>query len=262
MSETISADEFAQRYDVKPELSRLAQHFITSRDVIVLGVSGKLGAGKDTVAPLVLDGLGYSDPVHEFFAKPLKDEVTDAIGRILNANTIDNAARSIASGQNVDIPKAQVIATRLWEDVKSGEVVTSYKRTPATRFALQYWGTDIRREQDLNYWVKRAISMTVNQVSAGVSVFVTDARFENEIDALTAFGAHTVRLVVSPEEQTRRIIERDGVAPSKEATDHISETALDSYEKLGKFDVIVDTDEKDLQEVVADIVDAINAKRG
>lgn len=250
----LSPSAFAERYSVDPQLTEDAFSRLASGEVIALAVSGKFGSGKDTVAPPVVAALGHADDaLHEFFAKPLKDEMNNVIDLVRSAEAQGVAIRAVAASQQVSIADATAVVTRLWDDVKNGAVQNSKDRTDASRFALQYWGTDVRRTQDQNYWVKIAINETLQKLSAGNSVFVTDARFPNEIDSLADLGAATVRLKVSPEVQESRIVSRDGIVPTVEARNHISETALDEYERLGKFTVIVDTDFLDKDQVVEQV---------
>ena len=258
----LSPKTFSEVYQVDEDLVLAAQEKIKNKDVLVLGVSGKLGAGKDTVAPLVLDSLGYTNSVHEFFAKHLKVEVTEAIQKVKDSSTLGSAIDRIELEQNVERDKAELIVDNLWTDVKSGLVADAYIRTSSTRFALQFWGSDIRREQDPNYWVKKAIRSTVTNAAEGKSVLVTDARFENEIDALMALGAFASRLHVSADVQRERIFNRDGIYPSSEALNHISEISLDRYERNSFFDVVVDTDIHNKFEVAGIIVDAIKIWSG
>lgn len=250
MTESLSAADFAARYDLDVALVEKAYGNLASGKAILLGVSGRLGAGKDTVAPLLMEKLGHPDAIHVFFARPLKEEATKAIELIAESNSPDEAARVIHLEQGVSYEKALLIAERLWLDVKVNGVRTAYTRTDGTRFALQYWGTEIRRAQDEAYWVKRAIAAAVDTLAEGKSTFVTDARYQNEIDSIQGLGGKTVRLKVSPEEQRKRITNRDGIAPTEEALTHASELALDDYEESDDFTVVIDTDKLTLEEVV------------
>lgn len=250
----LSPSAFAERYAVSPKLAEQAFSNLASGVVAALAVSGKFGSGKDTAAPPVMEALGHSEAVHEFFAKPLKDEMNNVIDLIRSAESQGVAIRAVSASEGVTLADATAVVTRLWDDVKNGAVQNSKDRTDASRFALQYWGTDVRRTQDQNYWVKIAIGATIEKLAAGESVFVTDARFPNEIDSLEDLGAFTVRLKVSPKVQEQRIQSRDGIVPSEEARRHISETALDEYEREGRFTVVVDTDILDREQVVEAIL--------
>ncbi len=253
--------EFAAKYNLSKGLCAMAAAQLNSGMAMVIVISGRLGSGKDTVAPLVLQKLGRNNAVHEYFAKPLKDEITEIIQIAQRAKTRKEAIS--ASVERLQAPEEQVslVVERLWNDVKTGEVENSHKRTLSTRFALQFWGTEVRRHQDENYWIKKAIASTVKEVSEGRNVYITDARFENEIDALTELGATTVRLTVSEKIQRERIFSRDGLEITEEAKNHISESALDSYEDNNMFEIIVQTDDIDANGVSEFIVERIQSKR-
>lgn len=246
----LTAQEFAKKYELDLQKTEIAFSKISSGERIVLGISGKIGAGKDSVAPAVLKNLDRFNAEQEYFAKPLKEEVSEAITHIKFSISSIDAAFEISQEQNVPYEQAYQIVNTLRKDVKKKKVTDGYTRTSSTRFALQFWGTEIRRNQDPNYWVKKTMASVIDFLSEDKDVYVTDARFENEVIALTDLGATTVRLKVSPEIQRKRILERDGILPSDEALNHISETALDSFEKDGKFSIIVDTDENTLNEVI------------
>jgi cytidylate kinase len=258
----LQASNFAVKYGTDPVLTERAFATLATGSAVVLAVSGKLGAGKDSAAPLIMEELEHGDALHEFFAKHLKDEVDQVIELVKAHDTQVDAAMATVEDQLVPFEQAAVVVARLWDEVKSGRVAHSRIRTDNTRFALQFWGTDVRRTQDDNYWVKLAIASTIERLADGESVFVTDARFTNEIDSLTALGAYTVRLKVSPEVQAARILARDGIVPTDEALHHVSETALDRYEELGLFTAVVDTDHLTREEVVAEALAAIRATKG
>lgn len=89
---------------------------------------------------------------------------------------------------------------------------------------LQWWGTEYRRAQDKDYWVKQGMK-TVNgfikKHPDGV-VLISDTRFYNEAQAVK--DANGDVLLVSR-------INSDGTAyrdPSRDAN-HVSETQLDNY---------------------------------
>lgn len=232
----------SKKYEL--DISKVTQALqkIASDEVILLAVSGKLGSGKDTVAPLVLDKIGKLNRINESFARPLKEEATQVIKIVASAKTPEAAAEQVAEELTTDYQHAFVVVNFVWTDVKSGLVTDSKVRVDSTRRLLQYWGTEVRRAQDDNYWVKRALISVFENLSEGRSVFLTDARFPNEIDAVQMSTGKTVRLVVSDEEQARRIFGRDGIEISELAKKHISETSLNTYEQDSQFDVIVDTD--------------------
>jgi cytidylate kinase len=222
-------------------------------------MSGHLGSGKDTVAPLLMEHFGGT-PVHEFFAEPLKNEINQIIQLIQKSSNVMDARASVALIMQVDdMRRSNRVVSALYDDVKNGIVKTAYDRTLSTRDALQLWGTEVRRAENPDYWVYPAMKSSIQALSSSPvgeehAVYVTDARFTNELDASRAMGGLVIRLEVSPEEQARRILQRDGTVVTDEMRNHISETEVDDYPN---FDVIVDTDGKTPKTVSDEIIDSI-----
>jgi len=84
---------------------------------------------------------------------------------------------------------------------------------------LQFWGTEFRRMQDPDYWVKK----TMSSIPANLDIaMVTDVRFPNEAEAVKQRGGYNI--------QVQRLRE-DGTAffSSDRPVDHPSETALDGW---------------------------------
>lgn len=86
--------------------------------------------------------------------------------------------------------------------------------TGKPRTLLQWWGTDYRRAQDPNYWVKRLME-TLERDQPEVAL-VTDVRFPNEVDAIHAAGGVVIKV-------TRT------TPPDVKVPEHPSESVLDDY---------------------------------
>lgn len=84
---------------------------------------------------------------------------------------------------------------------------------------LQWWGTEYRRAEDPNYWVKQW-GASIN--SKANIVLTTDMRFTNEAQAIKYAGGYTVQVNRLNTDGTRFI------DPSREPN-HPSETQLDGY---------------------------------
>lgn len=96
-------------------------------------------------------------------------------------------------------------------------VIAPYGKHPKL---LQWWGSEYRRAQDVDYWVKKLVASI--QASKVDIALVTDMRFPNEASAIRGLGGATVEV---------QRLNGDGtqfIDPSRPA-DHISETALNGY---------------------------------
>lgn len=106
------------------------------------------------------------------------------------------------------------------------------------RQLLQWWGTDVVRKKNENFWVNTVMRLAAVLDGEIDYLIIDDCRFPNEIDLWKdEYGYLTLR------------IERPGHenALSDKQRKHPSETALDDYE----FDVTISaTDFKELKEAI------------
>jgi len=246
----LSAVELTTKYDLEPRIVEEAHERIDTRESWLVGFSGKIGAGKDTVAPLAFEHL-QSD-AHlvrtDSFGLNLKEEFSDLIALIRGAQGEHAAGLSIADHFGVPRDQSLELAARIWTEVESGVLTNGFVKTPASRIGLQYWATEIRRTQDPLHWVKPVIARAVDAAARGVSTQLTDVRFLTEAWGILDAGGFAVRLDVRPEEQSRRIWERDGIEISEAARTHSSEIELDDF---AHFTARVQTEDHDSVESVS-----------
>ena len=133
----------------------------------LIGLCGRMGSGKDTTAEL-LAPYGYKRLA---FADPLKQEVADCI-------------------QDERFPED--IPLDLFEVMLTSRPRDAWKKpTPdGMRKLLQWYGTDFRRNQDSEYWIKKAES----SIRDGKYVF-SDVRFPNEASLIRKHGGQIWRIV-------------------------------------------------------------------
>lgn len=67
------------------------------------------------------------------------------------------------------------------------------EKFPLVRALLQNYGTEVRRRDDPDYWVKRW-KEAVGKFTAGAIVVVDDVRFQNEADAVISNNGILIRL--------------------------------------------------------------------
>lgn len=196
----------------------------------LIGVSGKIGSGKDYFAEKVtgiLKKRGYIVSSNSF-AKPLKEEATDLFRSFKEAEKdIQQSLVTIAT--DFDIPQEQLehLYSLVNEELDSDPNLTGYNRSEGVRLFLQYLGTDVRRNQQQNYWVNKFYNSLDKKSDF---IFVTDTRFPNEADFVLEQDGTVVRIEVPEEIIEEQVRKRDGLRYSDKALSHSSETALDDYE--------------------------------
>ncbi len=144
---------------------------------------------------------------------------------VINATPLDSHARiyAYADALRAEVKKAakqyggyeQLVET--WHSVALFGVTLPAWVVPESgkpRTLLQWWGTDYRRAQDPDYWVKR-LQETPERDNPEIAL-VTDMRFPNEAEAIKRMGGYLVKV--------ERTTKPDIIVPA-----HPSEQALDGY---------------------------------
>lgn len=219
-----------------------------------LVVSGRLAGGKDTVAEAVMRSIGCDDAVRVSFATALRAEVDALIDGVRREGPLE-AVRTVARIGGVNEDRARQTADLICKALEADPGVHSYIRTREIRLALQEWGTDVRRAADDEYWVKQAMRQVVENLAEQRPVYVTDARFPNEVAAARNLGFLAVRLEVDLPIRAARLKARDGLDIDPAAENHPSERELEEYTG---FDLWVDNSGA-LETTVAHVVEALQA---
>jgi hypothetical protein len=153
----------------------------------IIGISGKIGVGKTTIAQnIALSREGWQISA---FADLLKEEV--------------------ARQYHFDL--------RLAYSDKGKETLIKLPDGPSktVRELLQYYGTEVVRAKDQNYWVRgmeQHLAIARHKIDGLV---IDDVRFPNEAGLIRRWRGLLVRIEPYPGYQT--------------VSDHASETALDDY---------------------------------
>ncbi|HET8550882.1 MAG TPA: hypothetical protein VFM97_00210 [Gammaproteobacteria bacterium] len=153
----------------------------------IIGLAGHAGTGKDTAAKF-LAVLGYR-PFS--FSDALYTEVADAFGvprHLLTTRETKETDTSLLALEHCG--DAGFIAALLDADVIN-TMVDGYTVSRSPRWIMQRWGTEYRRRQDPDYWIKRAADIYRRR---GPLMANTSTRFENEAAWIRAGGGVIFRL--------------------------------------------------------------------
>lgn len=133
---------------------------------MIIGLaSGSMGVGKDTVADILCAQYDY---VKLAFGDLLKREVQNALHTGVAPEGLSEVGQYAFNNC-----------------IHSGDIYPFQKPTSTMmRVLLQQWGTEFRRAQDPNYWVKLLDSrMThINAVTGVFHFVISDVRFINELE--------------------------------------------------------------------------------
>jgi len=170
---------------------------------MIIGIAGKAQAGKDTTAMMLQTLLSNPNITWDMY---------------WNSDIIFEWDHFVVHYADLLKEVSQEMLDMPFDDFNSQEVKEQYIDWigMTVREFLQKLGTAVRKEIDPEFWVKALFNTYHNG-----NVIIADVRFPNEAEAIKARGGIIFR------------IERYGAG----AGNHISETALDNYDK---FDYIID----------------------
>ena len=191
----------------------------------IIGVSGKARSGKGELAKVAVESYGATVVS---FAAGVKEEVAEFLAFVdarVAATGTPWEPRHLYGEQS---DKEQPLVLELGDLPLGMPEIHDFLSNPAMcympnetvaiftpRALMQWHGTEYRRAQDSEYWVKKAMAKCVG--TGPVLYVIDDCRFENEAKAIKDAGGVLVR-VVNPN------------APTPSNPDHPSETGLDLWE--------------------------------
>ena len=205
---------------------------IDSKFVPAIVIAGKMGYGKDYVGNLIKDNFLNIEKIS--FADALKEEVEYIINLVKSNYSLENIAKEMNVTKDEVLPMYEAIFQ--FDNVNE---LTVKKKNSTIRFMLQYWGTDVRRKNNENYWVQKTVNKILEINKLGNVALITDGRFPNELKGVSELNGITIQLDISKEKQIENLLNRDGILPNKEAFNHPSET---SYLEYKDFDLILTED--------------------
>jgi hypothetical protein len=181
---------------------------------IIIGVSGKLGSGKDyitnNVIIPVIEKIGY---------------------RYLQCAFADQIKINVMTKSGIS-----------YEDVYEN-------KTPESRRLLQTEGTEIGRTQDRNIWVKYLDNWIKVHEKRGISVYIiSDVRFENEYYYVKSEENIGLMLkVIAPIRNEERLLKesKGDTGVYNKISNHASECDLDEFPN-DVYDMVICNDMTDI----------------
>lgn len=154
---------------------------------MIIGISGLIGAGKDTIADYLVNFHGFR---RESWAGTLKDAVANVF----------SWPRDLLEGRTAQ--------ARIWREQVDpwwAQRLDIPDLTP--RWVLQYWGTDVCRVGfHADIWTA-SLENRLRQTQD--NVVISDCRFANELDTIKRLGGITVRVVRGPDPEWVDLYRRD-----------------------------------------------------
>ena len=198
---------------------------INTKNLSVISISGRKGYGKDFWANYLTKR--YKNVKKVAFADKLREEV-DNILKLLSEG---KSKSIIATELNATVDEIDGFIEIYNKSPEKWPEFNSWSRTNVMLKILQYWGTNVRRmNYHKNYWVNKLFDEVIRPGNEkGITYVISDARFPNEVDAVHNEKGLAVTIIISDEEQIRRLKARDGFVPDLTQLSHISETGLDGY---------------------------------
>ena len=142
---------------------------------MILGVTGFIVSGKDTVADYLCTFHGFK---RVSFAASLKDAVSSVFG------------------WDRELLEGSTKTSREWREQKDEWWSNRLGMEITPRWVLQYWGTDVLRNNFHNdIWVA-SVENKLRQSKD--NIVITDCRFANEVNAIKSVGGTTMRISRGP----------------------------------------------------------------
>lgn len=154
----------------------------------VIGLTGPMGSGKDTVADLLTTHCG----AHKLaFADALRGEISDAFNIetvfLTRRETKEHPLSALAPVHCLD---TAFVGRMIIQHQQFNDDVLDLNTPRSPRQIMQWWGTEYRRALEPGYWVRKAAQRIryMHQTLAARLIVITDVRFDDEAELVRALG--------------------------------------------------------------------------
>ena len=199
---------------------------------MLIGLTGYAGSGKDTLADALVKLFGF----RKFsYSDELRNEVIAAFPGVTLEHLISPVWKEVPSNLLIlaacrDKAFVEAVITAAYVDGTIPTALVEDQHAPLSpRQVQQWWGTEYRRKQDPDYWVKLARTAEKLRIQPANWVYPA-VRFVNEVNDIHNHGGTIIN------------VRRPGVGP---VNTHISDNAaLPSWGEVVNDGTVADMDER------------------
>lgn len=161
---------------------------MTHHHTHVIGLTGPMGSGKDTVADLLVTHCG----AHKLaFADALRGEIVEAYCiehiYLTRRETKEHPISALALSRCLD---TAFVGRMLIQHQKFNDSMLDLDAPRSPRQIMQWWGTEYRRAVQPGYWVSKVAQRIhwLHKALGARLVVITDVRFEDEANLVRNLG--------------------------------------------------------------------------
>lgn len=145
----------------------------------VIGIMGKMGSGKDTIADYLVERYGYTKVS---FSELLRDELCELLWKYADIpfNELEVTIRYDFREYNIPDEIVAAMIEGVWSWPACGDWLMA--KNSKSRALQQWYGTEYRRAQEEHYWIKLWMTNAIDLGFIGKDkrFVISSVRFENE----------------------------------------------------------------------------------